>query len=193
MKNINIKKKKTMSAKKYYTRAGEEVKMGDVLRRERRGDYFAIIQEFTVLPNSISKLIKKGLIVEREDPEKGPLKSEKDAEYYLNKIFQKSSLDEENSTEFLFTLLNIWPASLYTMFLREIAIDLDANYKDHISNSPSIYIVDIASMRIYNLPKAYIKNYKNFAAFRSSKEALIALELLKEFQNILEHEYPDPK
>ena len=27
----------------------------------------------------------------------------------------------------------------------------------------------------------------------SSKEALIALELLKEFQNILEHEYPDPK
>ena len=48
-------------------------------------------------------------------------------------------------------------------------------------------------MRVYNLPKAYIKNYKNFAAFRSSKEALIALELLKEFQNILEHEYPDPK
>lgn len=138
MKNINIKKKKTMSTKKYYTRAGEEVKMGDVLRRERRGDYFAIIQEFTVLPNSISKLIKKGLIVEREDPEEGLLKSEKDAEYYLNKIFQKSSLDEENS-------------------------------------------------------KAYIKNYKNFAAFRSSKEALIALELLKEFQNILEHEYPDPK
>ena len=136
---------------------------------------------------------RAGEIVEREDPEKGPLKSEKDAEYYLNKIFQKSSLDKENFTEFLFTLLNIWPASLYTMFLREIAIDLDANYKDHISNSPSIYIIDIASMRIYNLPKACIKNYKNFAAFRSSKEALIALELLKEFQNILEHEYPDPK
>ena len=182
-----------MSTKKYYTRAGEEVKMGDVLRRERRGDYFAIIQEFTVLPNSISKLIKKGLIVEREDPEKGPLKSEKDAEYYLNKIFQKSSLNEENSMEFHFTLLNICPASLYTMFLREIAINLDANYEDHISNSPDIYMVDIISMKVYNLRKGCIKDYKNFAAFRSAREAQIALELLKEFQNILEHEYPDPK
>lgn len=192
MKNIDIKQK-NMNKKRYYTKAGEEVKMGDVIRRVRRGDYFSVIQEFIVLPNSISKLIKKGLIVEREDLEEGPLKSEKDVEYYLRKICQKSSLNEENSMEFLFTLLNICPASLYTMFLREIAIDLDANYKDHISNSPSIYIVDIASMRVYNLPKAYIKNYKNFAAFRSSKEALIVLELLKEFQNILEHEYPDPK
>lgn len=192
MKNIDIKQK-NMNKKRYYTKAGEEVKMGDVIRRVRRGDYFSVIQEFIVLPNSISKLIKKGLIVEREDLEEGPLKSEKDVEYYLRKICQKSSLNEENSMEFLFTLLNICPASLYTMFLREIAIDLDANYKDHISNSPSIYIVDIASMRVYNLPKAYIKNYKNFAAFRSSKETLIALELLKEFQNILEHEYPDPK
>lgn len=139
MKNIGIKQK-NMNKKRYYTKAGEEVKMGDVIRRVRRGDYFSVIQEFIVLPNSISKLIKKGLIVEREDLEEGPLKSEKDVEYYLRKICQKSSLNEENSMEFLFTLLNICPASLYTMFLREIAIDLDANYEDHISNSPDIYI-----------------------------------------------------
>jgi hypothetical protein len=182
-----------MSTKKYYTRAGEEVKMGDVLRRERRGDYFAIIQEFTVLPNSISKLIKKGLIVEREDPEKGPLKSEKDVEYYLRKICQKSSLNEENSMEFLFTLLNICPASLYTMFLREIAIDLDANYEDHISNSPDIYVVDIISMKVYNLRKGCIKDYKNLAAFRSVREAQIALGLLEELQNLLTQECFDFK
>lgn len=192
MKNIDIKQK-NMNKKRYYTKAGEEVKMGDVIRRVRRGDYFSVIQEFIVLPSSISKLIKKGLMVEREDLEEGPLKSEKDVEYYLRKICQKSSLNEENSMEFLFTLLNICPASLYTMFLREIAIDLDANYEDHISNSPDIYMVDIISMKVYNLRKGCIKDYKNFAAFRSVREAQIALGLLEELQNLLTQECFDFK
>lgn len=48
-------------------------------------------------------------------------------------------------------------------------------------------------MKVYNLRKGCIKDYKNFAAFRSVREAQIALGLLEELQNLLTQECFDFK
>ena len=64
--------------------------------------------------------------------------------------------------------------------MREIAIELDLKYKDHIQDSPKIYVVSLLDGRITEANKAHIKNYKNFAAFRSIEDAKIACRITRD-------------
>ena len=65
------------------------------------------------------------------------------------------------------------------MVLREIAIELDKKYEDHIENSPEIYVISMLDGKIAKANKAHIKNYRNFAAFRTIEDAKIACRIVK--------------
>ena len=74
----------------------------------------------------------------------------------------------------------ILPSAAFSMVLREIAIELDKKYKDHINNSPEIYVISLLNGKITKATKAHIKNYRNFAAFRSIEDAKIACRITKD-------------
>ena len=74
---------------------------------------------------------------------------------------------------------SILPAAAFSMVLREIAVELDKKYEDHIENSPEIYVISMLDGRITKANKAHIKNYRNFSAFRTIEDARIACRIVK--------------
>lgn len=77
-------------------------------------------------------------------------------------------------------LIPCYPAAAFAIVLREIAIELDKKYEDHISNSPEIYSISLVDGRITKLYKSRIRSYKNFAAFRTIDDAKFACKVLRE-------------
>ncbi len=71
-------------------------------------------------------------------------------------------------------------AAAFSIVLREIAVMLDMKYEDHIEHSERIFTVSLLDGRIHETPKKYIKNYRNFAAFRTVEDAKIACNILRE-------------
>ena len=74
---------------------------------------------------------------------------------------------------------SILPAAALSIILREIATELDKKYKDHIEKSPEIYVISTLDGRITKANKAHIRNYRNFAAFRTIEDAKIACKIVK--------------
>ena len=64
--------------------------------------------------------------------------------------------------------------------MRELAIIMDEKYPDHINKSKEIWSISTLSgeiVRIKSLNK--IKNFRNFAAFRTLEDALKAKKIMK--------------
>lgn len=109
-------------------------------------------------------------------------------EEYLNRIWndaveslaRKTNWKEEKLLNILATLhlANPWAAT--QMILREIAIELDKKYDDHINESEKIYVISPQDGRIHEINKKTVKNYKAFPAFRSIEDAKIACSLIRE-------------
>lgn len=65
--------------------------------------------------------------------------------------------------------------------LREVAIVPDEKYDNHIENSKEIYVISCLNgeiSKVKDLNK--IKNFKNFAAFRTLEDAITAKKILEE-------------
>ena len=163
--------------KKYYLSNGKEVKIGDTMLLEVKNSTGVFKSEFTLIKSILPTLIEHGVIVCKEDEvSKEP---PKDLQYYIKNISTRLGW-KYYEVENTLTMLNaINPAALFSIMLREIAVELDKKYEDRISNSPEIYIVSLLDGRITKANKAVIKNYKNFAAFRTIEDAKWACSLLR--------------
>jgi hypothetical protein len=83
---------------------------------------------------------------------------------------------EEKVMRYLKQLYKISPSSVKHLILKEMAINLDKFYGNHISKSPAIYgISTIMDDVIVPVPKDRIQSFKNFAAFRDYADAITAL------------------
>lgn len=78
------------------------------------------------------------------------------------------------------TIDSVNPWAALQIVLKEIAIELDKKYKDHINKSEEIYAVSPQDGRIHKINKKTIKNYKAFPAFRNVEDAKIACSLIRE-------------
>ena len=101
-------------------------------------------------------------------------------EYYIQKIAEKLGWKIEKVYNYLNNVDAILPAAAFYMVLREVAVELDKKYKDHIEKSPEIYVVSLLDGRITKANKAHIKNYRNFAAFRTVEDAKIACSIVRD-------------
>ena len=127
------------------------------------------------LPKKVTEVIernKEKLFKTRETPPE-------DLEYYLNKIANRQGWDSDKMKHFMGKMFDINYAAAFSVYLREIAIELDKKYEDHISNCNEVYVLSIADGRIHKMYKAQIKNFKNFAAFRTVEDAQFACRILK--------------
>lgn len=98
----------------------------------------------------------------------------------IESLAKKTNWKEEKLLNILATLhlANPWAAT--QMVLKEIAIELDKKYDDHINESEKIYAISPQDGRIHEINKKTVKNYKAFPAFRSIEDAKIACSLIRE-------------
>lgn len=173
---------------KIYLINGKEVQIGDILTKVSKvNDPFfgkdTVIEHFQVkvTKDILPELLKAGIVTTTK-PAKSVAETEvpMELEYYIQKIAKKLGWKIEKVYNYLNNIDTILPAAALSMVLREIAIELDKKYEDHIEKSPEIYVISILDGRITKANKAHIKNYKNFAAFRSVSDAKIACRITKD-------------
>ena len=99
--------------------------------------------------------------------------------YFIQKVADRKGWKYEKANGWLAGIEEISPVAAFSIILREIAIELDKKYEDHIENSEEIYIISTANGRIIKANKKGIKNYKNFAAFRTMEDAKLAYNIMK--------------
>lgn len=171
---------------KIYSTNGKEVQIGDILTKvsKVKDPFFGkgtIVQYVAVTEDILPELLELG-IVTTVKPKKPVAETEvpMELEYYIQKIAEKLGWKIEKVYNYLNSVDTILPAAAFSMVLREIAIELDKKYEDHIEKSPEIYVISMFDGRITKANKAHIKNYRNFAAFRSVSDAKIACRITKD-------------
>ena len=97
-----------------------------------------------------------------------------DLSYYINNLALKRGWKYEKMSGFLYCLYEINKGAAFSTILREVAIELDKKYTDHIKNSDEIYVVSMTNGHIEKMDKKFIRSYGNFAAFRTVDDAKIA-------------------
>lgn len=183
IKSINNKNKKTM--KKFYLKSGEEVQIGDIIAviTKKEGPHFSetITEYIKVTEDILLKLLDDGIITSNSKKDTvNKYEVPMDMEYYIQKIANRFNWKIDKVYNYLNNVDAIYPAAAFSMILREIAIELDKKYEDHIEDSPEIYVISMFDGRITKANKAHIKNYRNFAAFRSVEDAKIACNIMKD-------------
>ena len=186
---LNNKNKKTM--KKFYLKNGKEVQVGDTITKVIKTKH-PLLGEVTMVENvvvteaALPKLIEKGIITTSlgsdSDVDKvlKPTETHMDLHYYVEKLAKKLNWKVEKVYNYLNTIDSVYPAAAFSMVLREVAIELDKKYEDHIEKSPEIYVISLLDGKITKANKAHIKNYRNFAAFRSVEDAKTACSIVRE-------------
>ena len=139
------------------------------------------IENVKVTKDSLPILIEAGIVTTTK-PAKSVVETKvpMELEYYIQKIADKLGWKVEKVYNYLNSVDAILPAAAFSMVLREIAIELDKKYEDHIEKSPEIYVISMLNGRITKANKIHIKNYRNFAAFRTMEEAKMACKIKRD-------------
>ena len=171
---------------KIYLTNGKEVQIGDTLTKvsKVKDSFFGkdtVIEHVKVTKDILPKLLEAGIVTTTK-PAKSVVETKvpMELEYYIQKIADKLGWKVEKVYNYLNSVDAILPAAAFSMVLREIAIELDKKYEDHIEKSPEIYAISMYDGRITKVNKAHIKNYRNFAAFRSVNDAKIACSIVRD-------------
>ena len=172
---------------KIYLKNGKEVQIGDTLTKVSKvkdpffGKGTVIEHVIKVTKDILPKLIKAGIVTTKLDEKPvAETKVPMELDYYIEKIANKLNWKVEKVYNYLNNVDTILPAAAFSMVLREIAIELDKKYEDHIEKSPEIYVISLLDGRITKANKAHIKNYRNFAAFRTIEDAKIACTITRD-------------
>ena len=167
----------------FHAQNGKEVKLGDVVEFTHKkvtpfGNVISILTT-TLNEKTLNLLIKKGEI-KVVDEEKETCKNYGELwSIVVTNIINKTEWKIEKLDTILATLEKVNPWAVTQIFLKEIAIELDKKYKDHINDSEHIFVVSPQDGRIHELDKSYIKSYKAFPAFRTIEDAKIACYLMR--------------
>lgn len=171
---------------KIYLTNGKEVQIGDTLSKVSKvvDPFFGkgtIVQHIVVTKDILPKLLEAGIVTTTK-PAKSVVETKvpMELEYYIQKIAEKLGWKIEKVYNYLNSVDTILPAAAFSMVLREVAIELDKKYEDHIEKSPEIYVISMLDGRISEINKAHIKNYRNFAAFRTIEDAKIACRITRD-------------
>lgn len=185
---LNNKNKKTM--KKFYLKNGKEVQVGDTITKVIKTKHpllgeATMVENIVVTEAALPKLIEKGIIItslgsDFDVDKVKPVESHMNLHYYVEKLAKKLNWKVEKMYNYLNTIDSVYPAAAFSMILREVAIELDKKYEDHIEKSPEIYVISMLDGKITKANKAHIKNYRNFAAFRSVEDAKTACSIVRE-------------
>lgn len=169
--------------KKYFLKDdGKEIKVGDIISVVEKSSSptveCTVVGTFTITEEILPMLIQSGIIVVGKDKSKKEVPL--DLLYYVSKLGRKQGWSTSKTLRYLTVTDNIYTAAMFSILLKEIAIELDKKYSDHIRNSEEIYAVSVIDGNIYKVESGNI-NFRNFAAFRSKEDAATACTILKRY------------
>lgn len=104
-----------------------------------------------------------------------------DLKFFIYSLAQKRDWSFNKMVGYLNSIKELNPMAAFSIILREIAVYLDKKYEDHIENSEKIFVISSLDGRIHEVCKAHVKNYRNFAAFRTIEDAKFACNLLRDY------------
>lgn len=124
----------------------------------------------------VSKTIEERLIIsEANEVNNVPM----DLVYYVSSLAKKKGWKIDYMDDFLNDLADINLGAAFQVILREVAIEIDKKYVDHIEKSEEIYCVSLTNGHIFKIDKKFIKNFRNFAAFRTVDDAKLACKITR--------------
>lgn len=161
-------------------KSGDEVRIGDKIGIMTTIDLpifgeVEVVRKITLTRKVLTQLIRSGEVkvvsIENHDDIWNAA---------ISNLIEKTGWKEEKLSSILETLesANLWAVT--QIVLKEIAIELDKKYEDHINESEHIYAISPQDGRVHEINKAHIKNYKAFPAFRTIEDAKIACSLIKD-------------
>lgn len=106
------------------------------------------------------------------------LKEDLKEDYYIISLAKKFGWEPRKMKSYIDNLTKFSPSAAFSVLLREIAIDFDNNHEGNIEDSEEIWGISMANGEVVKVNKNKVKNYRNFAAFRSEKEAKEARAIL---------------
>lgn len=132
---------------------------------------------------AITKLLSEGFIKEvKYEKPVSPSVDDITFETIIMSIAKRLKWKVDNVLKYLDNLAYINEGAVLAILLREVAVILDRQYPDHIENSEKIYTIDMAKGEIVEVKDIHkIKNFRNFAAFRTIQDAVTAKKVLKDF------------
>lgn len=167
--------------KKYLNSEGNEIKVGTpivckVLNTEtgRRTTELCVATE-----EVLDKAVADGVLTVVNSTEGGTHLS---IEFYVKHLAERIGWKMSNLVKYLDNLYKIYPTAVFQILLREVAIVLDQKYPNHIERSKEIWIISLATGEIGKVPenkRHLIKNFRNFAAFRTLDDVMAAKHILK--------------
>lgn len=163
--------------KKYLDKKGREVNLGDaVVIKMKQGAFITRVTQ-ELLDEGIES---RALHFADDSLPEG---THVDIDFYVSHLAERIGWNVKNLLRYLDNLYKIYPTAIFHILLREIAIVLDEKYPDHIERSEEIWVISTASGEIGRIPankRHTIKNYRNFAAFRTLDDAKAAKHILSE-------------
>lgn len=165
-----------------FTKTGAEVKFGDIMSltydKETPLGKTKISYQTPLTEENLEYFLVAGIIKEIKHKEPCSIKVPTNLEYYIEKVAKKLGWHYEKTRNYLSNLERINKVALFSILLKEVALEIDKTYEGHISEIPEIYIISTITGTINKIKSSYVKNYKNFAAFRSAEDANLAIMIL---------------
>lgn len=131
------------------------------------------------------RLVRLGVLKEYEVP-----KAENITINDMFKLIGEWIVGTPDAVGTIVELLNTLPDYIkFEMMLRAAAVLIDRKYPDHINNAKvdKYYTINMTDGKVCEVPKKSIKNFRNFAAFRTLDDIKIATKLLRP---LMKHIWP---
>lgn len=163
----------------YLASTGKPVTYGDVIKGKFNKDGICQLTFITLNEATVPVLLQSGIIL-YSPPVQQNKQIESSLEGVINRLAKRLGWKQEKVLGYLDSIHEIMPMAAFNILSREIAVMLDEKYPDHINNSEKIYCISPLDGRIHEICKAHIKNYRNFAAFRTLEDAKFACRILRD-------------
>lgn len=171
----------------FITKDGKKVSLGDSFKIKCKIERDGIVHNYCVninylTPSNANMLVKEGILVEYNIP--------KHEKITLNDAIALVGRWNLKIPKYDVTVkyLSLMPGyARFSVLLRAFAVLIDRKYPDHINNADvdKYYTIDMSNGRVCEVPKGKVKNFKNFAAFRTLGDIKIATKILRPFMKEL--------
>lgn len=160
--------------KLYLSSNGKEVSFGDKIECHFDNGHIKSVTMIIINNDTIPMLKAAGVLTTKVDS------ANLEMTHVIERLAERLNWKPQKVVSYLSTLAEINPMAAFNVAVKEIAIILDGKYPDHINKSEKIYCISTLDGRIHEICKNHIKNYRNFAAFRSVEDAKVACNILRE-------------
>lgn len=165
---------------KFITKDGKKVSLGEplsitaILKNEKMETSF-VFRSDNLTSSEARILIMKGMLKEEKEP-KVPTIDEAFA--LVSTWLTGTPHAKDTAKEFLAAMPDY---AGFSVVLRALAVLIDRKYPDHINNADvdKYFTIDMTNGKVCEVPKGKIKNFRNFAAFRSIDDIKIATKILR--------------